>query len=94
MILSRVPMLDFYTRDGCHLCDEARHALQAVMEERVRRSLPNPRVRYINLTQRPELEGQYGARIPVIAVGGNEISLVTSARSIGLFLDRVMGQLV
>ncbi len=94
MTFSRVPTLHFYTRDGCHLCDEARHALQAVMEERARRGQPNPRVRYVDVAAQPELEERYGTRIPVIAVGGDELALVTSTRSIAVFLDRVLGQLV
>lgn len=93
MMFGRSPTLDFYTRDGCHLCDDARDALQAVMEERARRGLPNPRVRYVNLTRQPELEVRYGARIPVLAVGDDEIALATSSRSIAAFLDRVIGQL-
>lgn len=94
MALIPVPTLEFYTRDGCHLCEEARHALQAVMEDRARRGLPNPRVRTRNLSRQSELEEAYGARIPVLAVGKDEIALVTSARSIAVFLDRVLGQLV
>lgn len=94
MTLHPVPTLEFYTRDGCHLCEEARLSLQAVMEERARRGQPNPRVRYVNLSQRPEHEERYGSRIPVLVVGSNELALATSARSIGVFLDRVLGQLV
>jgi hypothetical protein len=93
MALIPVPTLEFYTRDGCELCDEARHALQAVMEDRARRGLPNPRVRTRNLSQQPELEADYGARIPVLVLGKDEIALVTSARSIAVFLDRVLGRL-
>lgn len=94
MSLIPVPTLDFYRRDDCDLCDEARLALQAVMEERARRGSSNPRVRYINIAGRPELEGRYGARVPVIALGADEIALITSGRAIAVFLDRVMGQLV
>ena len=93
MALIPVPTLDFYRRDDCGLCDEARLALQAVMEERARHGSPNPRVRYVNISGRPELEQRYGARVPVIAVGSDEISLVMSGRAIAVFLDRMMGQL-
>jgi hypothetical protein len=87
------PTLQFYRRDDCLLCDEARDSLQAVLEERVRRGDPIPRVREVNLTQQPELEDDYGQRVPVLAIGGQEISLATSARAIGAFLDRVLGRL-
>jgi hypothetical protein len=88
-----LPVLDFYVRDGCKLCDEARAALQAVLEERVRRGDPIARVREVNLAREPEHEAAYGTRIPVLAVGGDEIALAASARLIGAFLDRVLGRL-
>jgi glutaredoxin len=94
MAISPPPTLNFYTRDGCDLCEEARRTLQAVMENRARRGQPNPRVRTISLSQRPELQEQYGARVPVLAVGNEELALATSSRSIAAFLDRVLGQLV
>ena len=88
-----LPTLDFYTRDGCHLCDEARTDLQAVLEERVRRGDPIARVREVNLSDQPELEARYGALIPVLALNGQELTLVMGGRVIDSFLDRVLGQL-
>lgn len=85
--------LDFYRRDGCALCDEARMTLQQVLEERVRRGETVPRVRVINLSERPELEPNYGERIPVIALGGQELSLAPGYRQIEGLLDRVLGRL-
>lgn len=85
--------LHFYRRDNCHLCDEARQSLQFVLEERVRRGDPIPRVREINLSRQPELEAAYGSRVPVVAIGSDELSLATSARMIGAFLDRTLGRL-
>ncbi|HUG48357.1 MAG TPA: glutaredoxin family protein [Candidatus Limnocylindria bacterium] len=90
---SLIVTLNFYRRDGCELCDEARDALQVVLEDRVRRGDPIPRVREMNLSRQPELEAEYGARVPVLAVGNNELALATSARQIGTFLDRVLGRL-
>jgi hypothetical protein len=85
--------LDFYRRDGCQLCDEARDALQVVLEERVRRGEPIARVREINLSRQPELEAGYGSRIPVLAVGSQELALATGSRQISAFLDRALGLL-
>jgi hypothetical protein len=87
------PTLEFYRRDDCSLCDEARESLQVVLEDRARRGDPIPRVREVNLTQQPDLEEAYGARVPVLVIGEQELSLATSARSIGTFLDRVLGRL-
>ena len=86
------PTLDFYRRDGCESCDEARVALQVVLEERVRRGDPIPRVRYRDVAKSPALESEFGARVPVIALGKDEISLILSERSIARFLDRVLGR--
>jgi glutaredoxin len=85
--------LHFYRRDGCTLCDEARQTLQQVLEERVKRGETVPRVRVINLTQHPDLEAVYGERIPVIAIGGHELSLAPGYRQIESLLDRVLGRL-
>jgi glutaredoxin len=85
--------LDFYTRDGCEPCADARQALQQALEQRVRRGDPICNVRVIDLADRPELEDAYGARVPVIALGGHELSLTPTYRQIEAFLDRVLGRL-
>jgi hypothetical protein len=87
------PTLDFYTRPDCSLCDQARDLLQQVLEDRVMRGDPVPRVREVNLGRRPDLEPSHGARLPVIALGADEISLVSSYQAIARFLDRVLGRL-
>lgn len=86
------PTLDFYRRDGCAPCDEARLALQAVLEDRARRGDRIPRVRYRDVAESPALESAFGPRVPVIAVGSDELSLTVSHRSIATFLDRVLGR--
>ena len=86
------PTLNFYRRDGCEPCDEARLVLQAVLEERVRRGEPIPRVRYRNVAESQELESAFGTRVPVIALGDDELDLILSERSITQFLDRVLGR--
>lgn len=86
------PTLDFYRRAGCEPCDEARLSLQAVLEERARRGDRIPRVRYRNVDESPGLESAFGARVPVIAIGAEELSLTISERSIASFLDRVLGR--
>jgi peroxiredoxin len=87
------PVLQFYRRDDCKLCDEARESLQVVLEERAKRGDPIPRVRVVNLTEQPELEETYGALVPVLSLGDEELPLAMSARSIRVFLDRTLGRL-
>jgi hypothetical protein len=86
------PTLKFYRRAGCEPCDEARIYLQQVLEDRVRRGDPIPTVRFLDVTTSPELEASYGPRVPVLALGDDEISLTVSHRSIAIFLDRVLGR--
>jgi len=88
-----LPTLDFYRRDACELCDEARRDLQAVLEQRVKRGEPIARVREVDLAAHPELEARYGALIPVLALDGHELMLAMGSRTIDLFLDRVLGRL-
>jgi glutaredoxin-like protein DUF836 len=88
-----LPTLDFYTRDGCELCAEARLELQDALEQRVRRGDPIARVREVDLARQPEFEERYGALIPVLALKGSELTLAMGGRTIALFLDRVLGRL-
>ena len=56
-----------YGRPGCHLCDDARTAL-----ERVRAELPFD-LREVDITADDDLHRRYLERIPVVAVGGEEL---------------------
>jgi hypothetical protein len=84
--------LDFYRRRDCAVCDEARDSLQQVLEDRVRRGDPVPRVQYVDVDADPRLSRSHGPRVPVIALGEHELSLVSGYRPISLFLDRVLGR--
>jgi glutaredoxin len=55
-----------YSRPGCHLCDEAREALQ-----RVRTRAPFA-LEEIDITTDDVLHARYLVRIPVIAVDGED----------------------
>jgi hypothetical protein len=87
-----LPVLDFYTRDGCELCAETRLTLQHVLEQRVMRGDPIVRVREIDLASQPELSTRLGALLPVLALDGQELTLAMGNRTIERFLDRVLGR--
>jgi hypothetical protein len=87
------PVLSFYARDGCHLCDEARADLQAALEDRVKRGEPIARVRVVDVDADEELKRRYGDLIPVMALNGTELTLVMGRRTIERFLDRTLGRL-
>jgi glutaredoxin len=56
-----------YTRPGCHLCDDAREAL-----ERVRASAPFA-LDEVDITTDDALHARYLERIPVVALDGDEL---------------------
>ena len=61
------PTLTLYSRPGCHLCDDARVAL-----ERVRARAPFT-LREVNIETDDSLHRRYLERIPVVALGDEEL---------------------
>jgi glutaredoxin len=61
------PTLTLYSRPGCHLCDDARVAL-----ERVRARAPFA-LREVNIETDDSLLRRYLERIPVVALGDEEL---------------------
>jgi glutaredoxin len=62
-----VPRVTLYGKPGCHLCDDARAVV-----ERVRRERPFE-LREIDVSLDPELFREYGERIPVLELDGEEL---------------------
>lgn len=87
------PVLTVYRRQGCHLCDDARQILQDLLEQRARRGEPIPAIREVDIDADPALHDGYFLRIPVFAVGTDEIELVTSSLAVRRFLERTLPQL-
>ena len=82
------PTLTIYRRAGCHLCDRAEDLLHGVLEERARSGQVTPHVQIEDVSSGADLEARYGERVPVLAMGGEEVSGVTSERRLRAFLDR------
>jgi glutaredoxin len=61
------PTITLYSRPGCHLCDEAREALERV------HARTGFEIREIDITSDDELHRRYLERIPVVALGGEEL---------------------
>ena len=59
--------LTLYGKAGCHLCEEAREAIEAVAAER-RLELSE-----VDVSLDPRLNARYGERIPVLAIDGEEV---------------------
>lgn len=89
MVLPRsTPTVRFYRRDGCHLCDEGRAALQLVLEDRAAAGRAPCRVEEIDLATDPDGMRRYLETIPVLAIEGAELPLAISGARIRRFLDQ------
>jgi Glutaredoxin-like domain (DUF836) len=73
-----LPDLLLYTRPGCHLCDEAREAIEAVLADRRDRGLLVPSLVERDIERDPELHRTYLERIPVVDLGGHRIELIVT----------------
>jgi hypothetical protein len=62
-----VPLLTLYGKPGCHLCDDAREVV-----ERVRAAHPFE-LRQVDVSLDPGLHREYGERIPVLELDGEEL---------------------
>jgi glutaredoxin len=56
-----------YTREGCHLCDEAVETLQSVADE----AGVDLALELVDVDADESLREQYGDRVPVVTVGGD-----------------------
>jgi glutaredoxin len=62
-----VALVTLYGKPGCHLCDDAREVV-----ERVRAEHPFD-LREVDVSLDPGLNREFGERIPVLAVNGEEL---------------------
>lgn len=79
-----------YTRDGCHLCEEARAIVQGLLEDRAARGRSAGLLRERDITRNPEWERQFFATIPVVEVRGRRLELATSPARVRRFLDETL----
>ena len=85
-----LPDLVLYGKPGCHLCDDARVALDQVMEERAAAGLPNPGLREADILRDAALTERYRDWIPVLLLGDRELRLVTQPARIRRLLADVI----
>src|SRR3954452_9236667 len=62
----RLPDLVLYSRPGCHLCDDARAAIQSILEDRAAHGLPLAVLRERDIATEPDIEQAYFDTIPVV----------------------------
>ena len=62
-----MPTLTLYGKPGCHLCDDARVAVERVT---ARRDVP---LEQVDISRDPVLYKRYGERIPVLELDGETV---------------------
>ncbi|MEE8161955.1 MAG: glutaredoxin family protein [Acidobacteriota bacterium] len=60
-------VIEFYTRPGCHLCEEALQVLEVI------RSEFDFEIQVVDISESPELDELYGTQIPVAKLDGRTI---------------------
>jgi glutaredoxin len=79
-----VTRVTLYGKPGCHLCDEARQMLLSVQEER------EFELAEVDVSLDAGLNRDYGERIPVVAVDGEEaFEYFVDRQALNERLDRV-----
>jgi Glutaredoxin-like domain (DUF836) len=85
-----LPGLVMYARPGCHLCDEARAALEMILADRAARGLAAPPLVERNIEADPELHRRWLERIPVVELGDQRLELATSVAGLRRLLTDVL----
>jgi hypothetical protein len=81
------PILYLYSRPGCHLCDDARSILTALLAERAARGLAIPALVERDIESDPVLERAFLTTIPVVELGTRKLELATSVAKLRLLLE-------
>ena len=83
-----LPDLVLYGRDGCHLCDEARAIVTALLSERERAGLATPTLVERDITANDAWERAFLTTIPVLELGAERLELATSPAKIRRLLEQ------
>jgi len=79
-----VPKLTLYGKPGCHLCDDARRAVERATAGR------DLVLEHVDVSRDPTLNARYGQRIPVLEIDGEmAFELFIDAGVLQRRLDRV-----
>jgi hypothetical protein len=84
------PTLSIYRRPECRLCDDAETLLRDELAVRARAGHPPVSVTRVDISGDDVLEGRYGRRIPVFAIGDEEVELVTTQRQVRELLEHAL----
>jgi glutaredoxin len=82
-----LPDLILYSRPGCHLCDEARSLLAALLGQRASEGRRNPALVERDISTDPDWERAFFTTIPVVELGERRVELATSAAKLRALLE-------
>ena len=89
-VTTPLPDLVLYSRPGCHLCEDARVILDALLAGRAAAGLPSPALVERSIDGNDELHRRYAFTIPVISYRQRELELATSRSRLAAFLAEVL----
>jgi hypothetical protein len=81
-----LPDLVLWRGDGCHLCDDARELVTAILAERAIANLPAPELLERRIADDAEAQRTLFEVIPVLELGGRRLPLALRAGPIRAFL--------
>jgi Glutaredoxin-like domain (DUF836) len=90
VVTAPLPDLVLYGRPGCHLCEDARIALEAILADRAGRGLAAPPITERSIEGDDDLQRRYALTIPVVTLGDRELELATSPAKLRRLLEDVL----
>ena len=81
-----LPDLVLWRGDGCHLCDDARTLVHALLAERAAVGLRTPALVERRITDDPAAERELFEQIPVLEFDGRRLPLALRAGPVRTFL--------
>jgi hypothetical protein len=89
-VTAPLPDLILYGRTGCHLCEDARAALDLLLADRADRGLPVPAIVERDIDTDEDWHRRFVFTIPVVSLGGRELELATSPVKLRQLLEDVL----
>ena len=81
-----LPDLILYSRTGCHLCDDARTIVRALLAQRASEGRAVPTLIERDVEANPVWERLFFTTIPVVELAGRRVELATSVAKIRALL--------
>jgi len=86
-----LPDLVLWRGDGCHLCDDARALVMALLDERATAGLRSPALVERRIADHPAVERELFEQIPVLEFDGRRLPLALRSGQVRAFLDDALG---